>query len=156
MAAPTYTTTTVLNGLAVNFGFSSTSWGITITGLTGFLIQTAEETADAKLEAVMGPTGDDVLHGWHGFVTDATLECVITDLSGNSIATALTNTTLTGVTAGTFITITACAAMPDLATTSHNVWEVQTGAKISKSNTTAAKISIPIKRLVNITAAASA
>lgn len=145
----------VLNGTAVNFGFGSGA-GITITGLTGMLLQNADHSTAADLESTRDGAGDEVTHGWYNEHDEATLEWVI---SGASITAAKAATVVSSLTPGTIIAITACANMPGLVADARfsnpTKWEVQPGVKISGSSTTSKRISVPIKRLKNIYAAAS-
>lgn len=150
-----------VNGLAVNFGFASTTNGITITELTGVLIQSADQTASAECEVTRGGTGAEVTHAWYNDHDEATLEFVITSATGTG--TAITNTALALVRPGSFATITACASMPGLTadnaqtmfTSAPTKWEVQSGPKLTKTNTSSAKVSIPLRRYTSITAIAS-
>lgn len=135
-----------INGTAVNFGFTGTN-GITISGLSGVLLQSVERSKQADCEVVRNAVGDEVMHGWYNVHDEATLEWIVT---GTSLAAAVTNTTLQ--TPGTIVSITACASDPDLVATS---WEVQSGVKVSGSNTNAKRISLPIKKFTNITAQAT-
>lgn len=141
-----------INGIPVNFGFSGSlgsdkSQGITITNITGALLQTADQTKAADLERVKDGNGNEVVHAFSNIHDEASLEYIV---AGTSLAGATANTVLQ--TPGTILSITACASMPSLIGTA---WEVQPGSKISKSNTTAAKITLPIHSFAGITAAAS-
>jgi hypothetical protein len=139
----------VINGTAVNFGFTGTN-GIAITGINGTLLQSAETSAHADKEEVRNAVGDIVNRDWYDQHTKATLEWVIT---GTGLANAIVNTALAGLTPGTIIVITACASMPDLVATT---WEVMDGASIKGSNTNAKRYSVPLEKRAGITAAASA
>ena len=136
-----------INGTAVNFGFQGTN-GITITGVNGWLMQSAEHTKAADLEVVRDGLGEEITHGWYNIHDEATLEVVIT---GTGLGNSLTNTALKSP--GTILVITACTSVPELVATN---WEVQAGCKVSGSNTSAKRLSCPIKKFTNITAAASA
>jgi hypothetical protein len=136
-----------INGNPVNFGFTGTN-GIAITGLSGTMLQTAEHTKQADLEVARNGVGDEVTHGWYNIHDEATLEWIVTDTT--NIAGAITNTALQ--TPGTILVITACASMPSLVATT---WEVQSGCKISGSNVTAKRISLPLKKYAGITGAAA-
>jgi hypothetical protein len=142
-----------LNGTPVNFGFTGAAdanknQGITTTGLSGAIVQSADQTKVGDLEVCRNGIGDEVAHGHYNIHDEATLEYVVTGAA--LIADAVANTVLTSP--GTIINITACASMPSLVNTH---WEVQSGCKITKTNTGFAKISIPMKAYPNITAAAS-
>ncbi len=137
----------VINGTAVNFGFTG-SGGITVTGLSGILLQSADHASHADLEEIRNAAGDVVVHAWHNFRDEAQLDYIVT---GTGLANAVTNTVLQ--TPGTMLNITACASMPTLVGTH---WEVQSGAKIAGSNVNSKKITMPIRQYAGITAAASA
>ena len=139
----------VSNGTAVNFVFTGTN-GITITGISGTLLQSAEYSAEADKDEVRSAVGDIINRNWYDQRTKATLEWVIT---GTGLANAITNTAIASLTPGTIITISACASMPDLVGTT---WEVQSGASIKGSNTTAKRLSVPLEKRAGITAASSA
>lgn len=141
-----------LNGTPVNFGFTGAAdangnQGITTTGLSGAIVQSADQTKVGDLESARNAVGDEIAHGHYNIHDEATLEYVVT---GTNIAGSITNTAL--ISPGTIINITACASMPSLVNTH---WEVQSGCKITKTNTGFAKISIPMKAYPNITAAAT-
>ena len=135
----------IVNGTPVNFGFSG--GGITITGLNGILLQSADHASHADLEEIRNAIGDVVTHIWHNFRDEAQLDYIVT---GTSISNAVTNTALQ--TPGTILSITACASMPSLVGTH---WEVQSGAKIAGSNVNSKKITLPIRQYAGITAAAT-
>lgn len=148
-AAPT------INGTPVNFGFTGTQdtdggQGITITGLVGTLLQSAEHTKVGECEKVRDGNGNDVVHAWSNIHDEASLEYIV---AGSGLAAAITNTTAALKTPGTIIVITVCASMPSLVATT---WEVQSGAKVSGSNTGAKKVTLPIHKMPGITAAATA
>src|SRR5678815_5544596 len=105
----------VINGTAVNFGFVGTN-GMTITGPTGTgtLVQSTEHSSNADVESARNGIGDIVTRGWYDIHEEATLEWIIT---GASVAAAQTNTTLGGITAGAFVTISACTSEPGLVAT---------------------------------------
>ncbi len=137
-----------INGTAVNFGFTGTD-GITISGISGTLLQTADNANMADKEETRNGVGDIVTRGWYDQHQAAQLEWVV---SGSGIAAAITNSAISGLTPGTMISITTCLSMPSLVAT----WEVQSGAKVSGSNTTSKKISISIEKRAGITGAATA
>ena len=141
-----------INGIAVSFGFSTTAdangnQGFTSTSISGALLQSADQSDDAEVEVVRNGSGERVVHAWYDLHKACTLEYVV---SASTIAGAKAATLLPAI--GSFISITACAEMPSLVS-SH--WEVQKGGKISKSNTTVSKISIPLMSCDNITATIS-
>lgn len=137
-----------INGVPVNFGFQGTS-GITITGLSGTLLQNVDLSAEADKEEVRSGQGDIVNRNWYDQHLKATLEWVIT---GTNLATTLTNTAIAGITPGVILVITACTSVPDLVATT---WEVMGGASIKGSNTTSKRITLPLEKRAGITGAAS-
>ncbi len=137
-----------INGIAVNFGFVSAS-GLTIAGLVGTLLQSADHSSAADMEGARNGIGAYVVRGWYDTHDEAALEWVVT---ASSIANAITASSLTPVVAGTLITIANCDSLPELNGTT---WEVQSGAKVSGSNTTFKKMSVTIHKRAGITAAAS-
>lgn len=141
-----------INGVPVNFGFTGSlgadkSQGITITGVSGVLLQSADQTKVADREVARNGTGDKVTSGHYDIHDQGTLSYIVT---GTDIATAIANTVLQ--TPGTLLVVSACASMPSLVATT---WEVLSGAKLEKTNTGFAKVTIPIEKNPNITAAAS-
>lgn len=140
----------VPNGIAVNFGFVSTSndYGITQTSLTGWLLQSADYETGADNESVRVLQGDIVSRNWYDIHTKGNLRLVIASATGR--ASARTATTLAAFQPGTIISITACASHPDLVATN---WEVQPGAKIAGDITKSAEITIPLEKRAGITAA---
>jgi hypothetical protein len=138
-----------VNGTPVNFGFTGTN-GITITGLSGTLLQNVDQAKAADVENTKNGVGDVVTRGWTDIHDEATIEFVVTDSS--SQAAARTATTLSSLVPGAFIAITACASRPDLVAT----WEVQAGAKVIGGNVNAAKISVPLHKRAGVTAVAGA
>lgn len=137
-----------INGTPVNFGFASTAGGISITGLSGVLLQSAENAEEADHEDVRNGTGDIVARAWYDFRRSATLEWVVT---GTSLAAAITNTAISSLLPpGTILVVAACASRPELAAT----WEVQS-SRVTGSNTTCARINIQIEKRTGITAVAT-
>lgn len=140
-----------INGTAVNFGFGAGA-GITIGEMSGVLLQNADHGTNSDLEATRDGAGDEVTHGWHNYSDQATLEWVIKPVDGQTtIAKAIENTVLTYLTPGLFLTLT-CTNMPSL---NASVWEVQAGAKITGSNTTSKRVSVPLRRLAGVAAVAT-
>lgn len=136
-----------VNGTAVNFGFTGTN-GITITGLTGLLLQSADYQKNADVDETRDGDGDVISRVFYNQHEEATLEFVVT---GSGLAAAITNTAIS--TPGTIIDITECLSLPALDQTN---WIVEPGAKISGTNTSTKKITLPIKRYAGVTAAAGA
>jgi len=137
-----------INGTAVNFGYQGTN-GITITGLSGTLLQSTDHSKVADVESARDGLGAIVARGWYDIHDEATLEWIIT---GTNLAASLTNTTLTGVNPGDFINITACTSEPGLVATT---WECQSGAKIVGSNTNFKKLSVTVHKRAGIAAVAT-
>jgi hypothetical protein len=136
------------NGTPLVFGYTGTD-GITITGINGTLLQSAEQSAEADHEDVRNGVGDIVARNWHDQHRKASLEWVV---KGTGLANAIVNRTLATLTPGTIIVISACASQPDLIATN---WEVMS-AKDAGSNTSSAKISAQLEKRAGITAAAGA
>lgn len=138
------------NGTAVNFAFASAT-GITITGLSGILLQNAEHGTESELASVRDGDGTTVTDVFYD--TRQTAQLVWT-ISGTGIANAKTNSSLSSLAPGTILVISACAARPDLVQTNWVVTEA--GPKLSGGNTDAAQITVPLRRRAGITAVASA
>jgi hypothetical protein len=135
------------NGLPVNFGYTSTL-GIAITGISGTLLQSVEQSKAADKESARSPQGDIVSNNWYDIHDEATLEWVVSDTA--HISAAVAATTLAGLAPGVIMVISACPSRPDMVATN---WEVQSGARIIVGgNTDAAKISVPIQKRAGITA----
>lgn len=141
--------TLVSNGIAVSFGFVSdgTNYGITDSGaiLTGYLLQSLDNETGADVERVKALQGDDVSHNWFDIHQKAQLRLFIT---GTGRANARANTTLSSLTPGVILNITACASNPDLIATN---WEIQAGTKIAGDITKSAEITIPLEKRAAIT-----
>jgi hypothetical protein len=135
-----------INGTPVNFGFQGTN-GITMTGLSGTLLQSADLSTIAEREVTRNGVGEKVTSGWYGFGNQSSLEWVVT---GTTLADALAQTTIQ--TPGTIIVISACTSIPGLVATN---WEVQAGSKVSGSNTNAKRITMPLEKNALITAVAT-
>jgi hypothetical protein len=138
----------VQNGTAVVFAYTGTN-GITISGISGTLLQSAEQSAEADHEDTRSGAGDIIARSWYDQHRKATLEWVVT---GTGLANAIVNRTLASLTPGAIISITACASQPDLVATN---WEVMS-SKDAGSNTSSGKISVQVEKRAGITAAASA
>lgn len=134
----------VINGTAINFGFK-TSGGITITGISGVLLQSADLSVEADVADVRSALGDIVARAWYDQHSVATIEW---EVSGTDLAAAITNSTLASVEPGDIIIITACASRPELIATN---WECQSGSKIAGSNTANARISVTVHKRAGIT-----
>lgn len=137
-----------INGTPVNFGFTGTN-GIVITEIAGTLLQSADNSNMAEKEEARDGIGNIVTRGWYDPHQASTLEWVVTDATNK--AGAITNTAIASIVPGSFINITTCASMPELVAK----WEVQSGVKVSGSNTTSKKMSITIEKRAGITGAAS-
>jgi hypothetical protein len=137
----------IINGTAVNFGFTGTN-GITITGISGTLLQSAEHESMADVEITRDGLGAEVCNAFYNPHENAKLEWVVT---GSGLAAAITNSAL--IAAGTFFVITACASMPSLIA---STWQALSGCKLSGTNVNSKKLSVSLKKCPNITAVASA
>lgn len=134
-------------GVPVNFAFD-TAEGICGTEFSGkALLQTADHEGIADEEPVRDATGKLVTRSFYNLGDKLTLEYIP---KGSSLANAITNTAL--ITIGAMVSITACANMPSLVKTN---WCVLPGQKITKSNTTAARITLPMEAHPGITSVAS-
>src|ERR1035438_7587279 len=85
-----------INGIPINFGFqgaagSDNGQGITITGVAGVLLQSAEHTKVGECEKVRDGNGNDVVHAWSNIHDEASIEYIVT---GTNLAGSLTNTAL--------------------------------------------------------------
>jgi hypothetical protein len=135
-------------GTAVNFAFPTTTNGITITNFTG-LLQSADITEGGDMEEVGDGDGDLASETHYNKSQTANIEIVVT---GTNIAAAITNSALaTNGAKGVFLPITACAGMPELIS---NYWRIME-SKVSKGNTSSARINFQLKKNAGITAAAS-
>ena len=146
--------TPVINGIPVNFGFQGAptadgTQGILITGVTGTLLQSADQSKVAECEKVKDGNGNEVVHAWANLHDEVSLEWVVT---GATLAATITNGQSQLKTPGSMIAITACTSMPSLVGT---CWEVQSGVKIQGSNTAAKKVTFPIHCYPGITSVAS-
>jgi len=134
---------------AINFGFKTTALGITISGVTGWLIQNGSHTKNADVYEVRDGDGDVVQRTFYNFNDDASLECIITSTGASATeAEAITNTTNALQTPGTVINITACVSMPSLVATN---WQVESGIEVSGSITDAKKVVCKLKKFAGIT-----
>ena len=142
--------TLVPNGIAVNFGFQSTSsdYGITDSGaiLKGWLLQSADYETGADKEDIRSLQGDIVARNWYDLHQKANLRLFI---SAAGRAAAIAATTLASLTPGTIISITHCASHPDLVASN---WEVVGSAKIAGDITKSAEVTIPMEKRPGITA----
>ena len=116
--------TPVINGIPVNFGFQGAptadgTQGILITGVTGTLLQSADQSKVAECEKVKDGNGNEVVHAWANLHDEVSLEWVVT---GATLAATITNGQSQLKTPGSMIAITACTSMPSLVGT---CWEVQ-------------------------------
>ena len=143
-----------INGIPVNFGFQGAQdanggQGIAITGVTGTLLQNAEQSKIADVEKAKDGNGNEVVHAWSNIHDEASLEWIIT---GSGLTAAIANTTGALKSPGALVSITGCTSMPSLVGT---CWEVQSGVKVAKSNTSFAKVTFPVQLLPGITGVAS-
>jgi len=136
-----------VNGTPVNFTFQSAA-GITITEISGILLQSASYKPNTKRVLVMDGNGNRVTSAHSDFFTAATLKWKV---KGTTLADAITNTTLVAM--GSFVTITACATMPQIVSAS-NKWEVISG-EVSGSNEDVKEISLEIEYAAGIQAVAT-
>jgi hypothetical protein len=135
-------------GTAINFGFPTTTDGITITNVVGVL-QSAEITEDGDMEEVRDADGDLASEVHYNRNQKATLEIVIT---GTNLAGAITNSALaTNLAKGMFLPITACAGLPELIS---NTWRIM-DSKVAKGNTSAARLTVSLRKDGGITTTAS-
>jgi len=143
----------VINGTPCNFGLHTTTGGITVSGptdLTGKLIlQSAEYSKAATNDRTGDEVGNVVISAWYDAHTKATLEWVPI---GSNLAGAITNTAIGGFIPGAFVTIAACASMPELVATT---WEIVGETKVTGSNTSQKKVTVNIEKRAGITAVAT-
>lgn len=137
----------IINGTPVNFTFQSVT-GITITEISGVLLQSASYKKPAKRSLVMDGNGARTTSAWSDPIKTSTLKWKV---SGTGLANAVTNTTLQSP--GNFITITACPSLPELV--SANKWEV-IGGEVSGTNEDVKEIALEIEQAPNITGPAGA
>lgn len=139
----------MVNGVPLNFAFLGSN-GITISNLSGQMeLQSAEVTAVAENDVVRNAAGDKMTRAWYDRHQQASLESVII---GAGLAAAIANSTVNNYLPGSFVLITQCDSMPDLV---GKAWEVQSGGKISGSNTSAKKLTLPLEYNPNITGTAA-
>jgi hypothetical protein len=137
----------IVNGTPVNFAFQS-STGITITGISGILLQSATYKKPTKRILVMDGNGNRTTSVHTDPIQAVTLKWKV---SGSGIANSITNTTLQAN--GNLVTITACATMPELV--SANPYEVVNG-EITGTNEEVKEITLDLELAPNITSAAGA
>lgn len=136
------------NGTALNFGYTGGD-GITITGISGTLLQSADHSVEADKEETRTGQGDIVNRFWYDQHSKASIEWVV---KGTGLANAIVNSTLAALTPGTILVVSACASDPDLVATT---WEVQR-ASLKGSNTTSKRITCEVEKRAGITAASTA
>lgn len=135
-----------LKGVAVNFGFTGTDGIAESTILTGKMqLQSADYEATGDEEQVRDSDGDLVNRSFYNLGFKASLEYIP---SGTDLSGAQTNTALPAV--GAVLSITACASLAALVKSN---WVVVPGGKITGSNTTAKRITLPLESHAGITAA---
>lgn len=149
-----------INGKPVNFGFKdggtqTAGYGIQLkdasaASILGTFLQSEDHSKAADVESARNGTGDIATRGWYDQRDEATLEWIVVDETNQ--AGAITNTSLAQVIPGAIINIVGCQSDPTLVGTN---WEVQSGPKITKTNTGFARISVPIHKRALITAVAS-
>src|SRR6185295_15457743 len=115
----------------------------------GTILQTGDHSADADKEEIRSGVGDIIARNWYDQHRKLTLEWVV---GGTGLANAIVNRTLSTLTPGTIIVISACASQPDNVATN---WEVQS-ARDNGSNTSSAKFTVQLEKRAGITAVASA
>jgi hypothetical protein len=136
-------------GYPVNFAFDTISGITSTTGISlagKMLLQSADVSKVSKNEEVFSGTGELASESYWDQRLRANLEYIPT---GSSLADAVTNTTIPAP--GTIVNITACASLPLLVA----IWHVKGEPKISKSNTGAAKVTLPLEYSASITVAAT-
>lgn len=134
-------------GTPVVFGLQGTN-GITISGISGTILQSVDHSAEADREDIRNGVGDIVTQSFYDPHRKITLEWVV---SAASLANALAANSLTPVIPGTLITITTCTSHPDLVATN---WVVMS-ARAANSNTTSVKHTVQLEKRAGITAVAT-
>ena len=124
----------VVNGTPVNFTFQSAA-GITITEISGVLLQSANYKTPTKRVLVMDGNGNRTTSAHTDPIKTANLKWKV---SGTGLANAITNTTLQAN--GNFVNITACASMPELVAR----YEV-IGGEVTGSNEDVKEITLDIE-----------
>ena len=130
-----------VNGTPVNFTFGSVA--IAITNITGALYQGIDYKLESKRTLVTNQNGDRVTSAHADQVKTVKIEWVVT---GTGMANALANTTLNAP--GSYIIITACAALPDLVHAT-NKWEV-ISASLPAKNDSVMTITLECEYAANI------
>lgn len=136
-----------VNGTPVNFSFQSAA-GITITGISGILLQSASYKKQSNRTLVKNGEGDRTSSVHNDRYNSATLKW---NVSGSDLAASLTNTTIQQP--GNFIVITACATMPDIVHAT-NKWEI-ISCDVSGTNDSVKEITYEIEYCSNIQVVAS-
>jgi len=136
----------IMNGTPVVFGFPTTANGITITGLAGVLLESANVSRGSDIEVVRDAVGEEVTNTFYNQTDTATLE---TRVIGSTKADAITKNVKQN--AGAILAITACAGNTELVGTN---WQVVSCNQI-QVNTSSAKISFSLKKCALITAVAT-
>lgn len=135
----------LLNGVAVSFGFPGTTTiagtapGVDTTALFAgnFIIQSADFEHTADEEKVLDEVGNLVTRIWFNPGMKGTLEWIP---KGANIAAALAASNIATVVKGSFLIISACAAMPGLIAT----WQI-IDLKTPRSNNTVAKVNFSLE-----------
>ena len=129
-------------GTPVNFGFATTTNGITITGISGFLLQSAASSSTADEAQVRDGIGAFTTRTFYNPGAKATLNATVT---GSDTAAAITNTAKQSI--GGLLVISACASSPDLVATN---WVID-GCDIDQKNTDFAHLSFQLSKHAGIT-----
>lgn len=129
---------------APKFAGTGCHWGVSSTGLTGYgalILTSTDQTSEADTETAMDPTGYVVTDATYNHRETATLETWVSGSSGGAVVVASTSYPQPGDT----VTIT------DTVNTSisGSTW-IAGGATVRRSNTTMAKVSIPLRRYAKI------
>lgn len=136
----------VINGTPVNFTFQSAN-GITITGISGVLLQNASYKKPTKRTLVMDGNGNRTTSAHTDPILSTTLKWKV---SGAGLANAITNTTLQAN--GNLVTVTGCPSLPELV--SANPYEVTNG-EVTGTNEDVKEISLDLEQAPLIVANAA-
>ena len=138
-----------VNGTPVNFTFGSST--IAFTNLTGTLVQGIDYGLASTRSVVKNQNGDRVTSAHCDQIRTATIEWIV---SGTTMATAITNTVLN--VPGTYIVITSCLAIPEMAiggtagASGTGKWEV-ISCRLPGKNDDVMRITIEIEYAAGIT-----
>lgn len=126
------------------FAGTGCHWGVSSTGITGFgalVINSTDQSMEADTETAMDPYGYVVTDVTYNHRETATLETWLSGSSGGAVVVASSSYPQPGDT----VTITD-AVNTGLAGTT---W-IAGGATVRRSNTSMAKISVPLRRYAKI------